>query len=107
MKGAKIALFIGVTFLVLLYFAVKIKVWKHTIIIHIHDTYFICTKVSLIIFVLLFLISFFSIGGIIGSLFRSKLFWILGIIFLSIDVYYIATFYKAFKKSEMTQTPAE
>lgn len=107
MKGALIALFIGLALLVLLYFRTTIYSSKGTIDIHLHDTYFVLSNASVIIFILLFLGTFLSVGGIIGSFFKSKLFWVLAVLFLSIDTYYIVTFYKAFSNTENTQFPKE
>ena len=96
MKGALIALFIGLAILVIFFSGVKKYRSKGTIDIHVYDTYLVLDYAFIIIFILLFLGTFFSIGGIIGSYFKSKLFWILSILFLSIDTYYILKYYKTF-----------
>ena len=105
MKGALIGFFIGLTLLIFFYFKTDIYKSKGTIDIHFHDTYFVLNYLSVIVFAILFLGTFFSVGGIIGNYFKSRLFWVLAVLFLSIDFYYIATFYKAFKDAEITQFP--
>jgi phosphoglycerol transferase MdoB-like AlkP superfamily enzyme len=96
MKGAVVALFIGFALLVVLYFKINVNSSKATVDIYLHDTFFVLSYASVILFILLFLGTFFSIGGVIGSLFKSRLFWILTILFLSVDIYYFVMFYKAF-----------
>jgi len=61
MKGALIALFIGIVLLVLLYFKMDIFRGKGTIDIHLHDTYFILSYTTVTIFILLFLGTFFPL----------------------------------------------
>src|SRR5215208_1610272 len=107
MKGALVALFIGIVLLVLLCFKMDIYRSKETIDIHLHDTYFVLSYSSVAVFVLLFLGTFFSVGGIIGSRFKGKLFWVLVVLFLSIDTYYIVTFYKAFNDTHAMSFPKE
>jgi hypothetical protein len=107
MKGALIALFIGITLLILLYVKMDIYKSKGTIYIHLHDTYFVLSYATVILFVLLLLGTFFSVGGIVGSHFKNKLFWILMVFFLSVDTYYIVTFYKLFNDNKATSFPKE
>lgn len=98
MKGALIGLFIALALLVLLYFRMNVYSSKGTIDVHVHDTYFVLSYASVIVFVLLFVGTFLAVGGMIGSFFRSKLFWVLTVLFLSIDVYCIITIYKSFNE---------
>lgn len=99
MKGALIALLIGIVILILLYSRMQIFSRQGTIDIHLHDTYFVLSYASVIVFMLLFLGTFFSIGGVIGTMFKSKLFLILAVLFTSVDTYYIVTLYKAFNNT--------
>ena len=99
MKGAWTALFIGVALLTLLYLKIDIYRSKGTIDIHLHDTYFVFSYASVMVFVLLLLGTFFSVGGIIGSCFKSKSFWILALLFLSVDTYYILTYIRLLSKN--------
>jgi hypothetical protein len=92
MKGALIAFFIGIATLFFLYTSIDVYRSKETINIHWHDTYFVLSYTAVVVFVLLFLGTFFSIGGLVGSYFRSKLFWVLAVSFLAVDTYYIVTF---------------
>ena len=93
MKGALIALLIGITLLALLYFTVDIYGGKGRIDIHLHGTYFVFNYFSLLKFIFIVLGTFFSIGGMVGTYFKSKLFLVLAVLFISIDIYYIASFY--------------
>lgn len=102
MKGALIGLFFGLTLLVLLYFKLTPYRSNSSFDIHFHDTYFVLDYVSAIGFAFILLGTFFSIGGIIGTRFKSKLFWILTVIFLSINIYYGVSFYKAFNNNDIT-----
>jgi hypothetical protein len=94
MEGAFIGLFIGLALLLLLYFKMKIYNRKGTIDIHLYDTYFVLSYAAAIVFALLFLGTFFSVGGLMASVFKSRLFWTLTLLFLSIDVYYIVSIYR-------------
>lgn len=94
MKGAFIALFIGLALLVLLYSKLKIDKSEGTIDIHLYDTYYVVSYAVAITFALLFLATCFSVGGLIASVFKSRIFWILTVLLLSIDAYYIVSFYK-------------
>lgn len=92
MKGAWIAFFIALSLLFLLCVTAKIYNTSGTIDLQLHDSYFILSYATVIIFILLFLGTFFSIGGIIGTRFKSIVFWVLLLVFLSIDIYYIDPF---------------
>ncbi len=105
MKGALIALLIGLTLLVAVYFKLRIYKSNASFDIHLHDTYFVLSYAMAAVFTLLILGTFFSIGGVIGTHFKSKLFWTLTVIFLSVDTYYTAMFYKAFNHTEITSFP--
>lgn len=107
MKGALIALFIGLALLVLLCFRMDIYRSKGTIDIHLHNTYFVLSHASVVVFILLFLGTFFAKGGISGRYFKSKLFRVLVVIFLSIDTYYMVSFYRAYNDTEITQVSEE
>jgi hypothetical protein len=107
MKGALIALFIGVAILFLLYAKLKIHNSNGTIDLYIHDRYLVLTYSSVIICVLLFLGTFFSVGGAFATFFKTKFFWISAAVFLCIDAYYVVTLYKAFNNSEIEQLPKE
>jgi hypothetical protein len=107
MKGALIALFIGLAILVLLYFGMKIYSSNGTIDIHLHDTYLVLSYASVIVTILLFLGTFFSVRGIITTYFRSKLFLVLAVLFLAMDTYYIVTFYKLFNGTQAKSFPKE
>jgi len=91
MKGAVIALLIALALLILLCFTSKVYSTSGTLDFQLHDTTFVLSYSTVIIFILLFLGTFFSIGGIIGTHFKNTLFWVLLIVFFSIDIYFIAS----------------
>ena len=95
MKGAFIALFTGIILLCL--FCLRLDIYRssQTTAIHFHDTYFVLSNAFVFIFLFFFPGTFFSIGGLIDNHFRSRLFWVLTVLFLTVDVYYIATFVNA------------
>jgi hypothetical protein len=94
MKGAWIALLIALGLLIFLGFTSKVYNTSGTLDIQLHDTFFVLSYTTVIIFIILFLGTFFSIGGIIGTHFKSNLFWVLIILFLSIDIYLLVPFFK-------------
>jgi hypothetical protein len=106
MKGALIALSLGIILLVLLFSDLQICRSHGTIDIHVHDTTFVTTYTFVIGFVLLFLATFFAVGGLIGTFFKSKAFWILAFVLLSIDTCYILTFYNRMNNNT-SQFPKE
>jgi heme/copper-type cytochrome/quinol oxidase subunit 1 len=67
MKTALIFLASGFLFLLLLLSVVSITFRKPNIDIHVHDTYFIISIKTVIIFIILFLVLLFFIGLAIGS----------------------------------------
>ena len=85
MKGAIIALIVGFILLIISYVRIDIYRSKGTIDVHLHDTYFVLSYTSVVVFLFLFLGTFFSVGGVIDTHFKGKLFWALAIIFLLID----------------------
>lgn len=92
MKGALIGLFLGIALLALIYFKLAVYRSKTSFDIYFHDTYFVINNTFAVVFALIFLGTFFSIGGIIGMHFRSKLFLLLTVLFLAIDIYYVVSF---------------
>ena len=107
MKGALIALFIGIVLLVAVYFKLSIYRSKSSFDIHLHDAFYVLDYTSAIILGFMMLGTFFSVGGIIGTHFKSKLFVVLVMLFLSIDTFYVVSFYKAFKNNKDTPFPKE
>jgi len=102
MKGALIALFLGIALLVMIYFKLVVYRSKTSFDIHFHDTYFVLDYASAIVLAIILLGTFFSIGGIIGTHFKSKLFWILTVLFISINTYYVVSFNKASNNVDIT-----
>lgn len=104
MKGAVIALAIGIILLFALYEKANIYNTSGTFDIHLHDTYYVLSYSTVVVFVLLFLGTLFSAGGLIASGFKSKGFWIAMVLFLFSDTYYIRSFYLLFQDVETTST---
>ena|SRR4028119_1969449 len=96
MKSALVSLLIGMGMLLTLYSYWEIYRTRSTFEVHFHDTYYVLSHGSLIVFVLLFLGTFFSMGGLVGTRFKSKLFGILTLISISVGAYYVVSFYKAY-----------
>ena len=96
MKGALIGLLISIILLFSLSFKMSTHRTKPTIDIHFHDTYFILSYTSVVIFLILFLGTFFTFGGTIGTNFKNKLFWVLALAFLGVDIFFIVRNYKLF-----------
>jgi hypothetical protein len=97
MKGAFIGLFIGFALLVFSFLILNTYRSNTSFTIHYQDTYFVLEYGTAVVFALVLLGMFFSIGGLIGTYFKGKLFWTIAIICLAISTYYAISFYKAFK----------
>jgi hypothetical protein len=89
MKGALIFTCIGLCFLVLLFAPATFFPRNDSIDIHVFDSYVITTYGSLIGFICLTLATCFSLGGVIGSFFKSRNYWLMFLIIFSLDVYFI------------------
>jgi hypothetical protein len=100
MKTALI--FLGVAILILILLWSRVDVWftDSTIDIHVHDTYFVIPRWHIIFFAILFLGTFSSLGGVIGTRFRNKFFIVFLIIFVVIDTYIIWHLYNSFHHSQ-------
>lgn len=84
MKLAIGFLIIGI-FLLSLFFH-RSDIWiSSTIDIHLHDTYYVFDKWHFAIVVFIYLLSFFSLGGAIGTRFKNKKFLVTWIITLLVD----------------------
>ena len=99
MKTALIFLAIAVLLLVLLYSQVDVWIGNSTIDIHVHDTYFVVVRWEVILVIILFLGTFSSLGGVIGTRFHNKFFLIVFILFIAVDLYIVWSVYSLFKQS--------
>jgi hypothetical protein len=100
MKTAFLFLFISIVFLALIYSRVDVWFSPSTIDIHVHDTYFVIARRQAIFFIILFLGTFSSIGGVIGTKFGNKTFIVLLIIFVVVDIYIFWNLYSSFYHSQ-------
>ena len=97
MKVAWITLSIGAVLLILFFSRAQLWVRKATIDIHVHDTYFIVPYLFLILFFFLFLGTFFTLGGLVGTSFRNKYFIGAFIFFALADAYFIVQYLGMFR----------
>lgn len=104
MKGAFIALCFSILLLILLYYNQNLAFGKSIIDIHFHDTYFVISDLYFFLFLFLFMGTSFTIGGVIGSSFKSKVFWLLLILFLAADIYCTLKIYRTFVDIESSAT---
>lgn len=98
MKAAVSFFVIGVLILVFLYFVSDISFQSSTVDIQVHDTYFVLTRFSFFLFVILFLGTFSSLGGVIGTRFKNTAFIVLFFILLLIDAYIVWSMNNSFQQ---------
>jgi hypothetical protein len=97
MKGALTSLLLAIALLMLLYWKSDVFLTAKTIDIHLHDTYYIVSYKHLAAALFLFLGTFFSLGGLIRTRARSRLFLVLTILFVAVDAYCLIEMAKAFR----------
>ena len=91
-KGAYTALLLAIAVLLLFYLNMDIYTTKTTLDIHVQDTFFILSYTAVAFILFLLLGTFFVLGGLIGSRFESKLFWVLVLLFAIMDLYFVTAF---------------
>ena len=94
MKAALISLTIGIILVLIFVSQTYIRVNKSAIDIYVHDTYFVISYFSFIFLIILFLGTFFSIGGAIGTVFKNKYFTFPLLICILLDSFYIMKYIK-------------
>jgi heme/copper-type cytochrome/quinol oxidase subunit 1 len=93
-RGLRTALiFLLAGILMFLYFGWRLDVFfsETSVDIHIRDTYFVVANYHMAIAVLLVLTLFFSLGGMIGSRFKTWLYIILFLIATSFIIYIVVS----------------
>src|SRR5215203_2535479 len=96
MKTALLFLFISIALLVVLFLRTHHSFGKNTIDLHVHDTYYVLSYLTLAIIILLFAGTFFSLGGAIGTSFKNKFFIILLTCFVLADGFVIYKYIRMF-----------
>jgi hypothetical protein len=99
-KGAFIGSLMAIALLMLAFIWLSGYKTESSFDVHIRDTWYILDYSIAIVFSILLIGTFFSIGGVIATHFKNKLFVILLVIFLSLDFFIIASFYISFTSSE-------
>jgi uncharacterized membrane protein (UPF0136 family) len=105
MKGAFIAFVIGLVLLLAIYFKLRVYRSKSSFDIHIRDTFYVIQYSHAVVAALLVLGFFFSIGGVIGTYFKSKLFLVLATLFSLLLTYIAVPFYISYRNSGETSIP--
>ena len=97
MRTALIFLAVGILLLLVLYSLVDVWFMPSSVDIHVHDTYFVIANIHVVPLMAIFLGNFFILGGVIGTRFRNKFFFIGLAILILADAYIVWTFYPALK----------
>lgn len=95
-KGALAGLAIGIALLCFIYSRWIVSVGTSSVDLHFRDTYVVFDPRMAILLCLLVLGTFFSVGGLIGTRFRSNRFRVLLLIFLLMDALCLVYFYRLF-----------
>ena len=98
MRTALIFVAVAVLVLTLLYLLTDVWFRPSSIDIHVHDTYFVINRPHVLLLLLLYLGTFFLLGGTIGTKLKNKVFLILFLVFLAADVYLFWNVYSAFHR---------
>ena len=99
MKGALIALLIGTGLLVLIEWNADVRFFTTSVDVHVHDTYFVLDYIFFFLSLLVYLGIFFSVGGLISTGFRGKIYWLLLALFLLAATYYFIDFFNVFNSA--------
>ena len=76
MKTAFVFLLIGILSLYIIYLQVDIR-FSDRMVIHVHDTYLVIDYSNVAVVAGIFLVTLFSLGGLLGTMFRNSFFIIL------------------------------
>jgi hypothetical protein len=96
MKGALIALFISIVVLVLFGLAEDVRFTASSVDVHIHDTYFVLDYPFFVCFLLVYMGTLLSIGGLISTNFKGKVYWMLLVVFILLVSFYTFNFFNVF-----------
>lgn len=96
MKGAIISLLIGIGLLVLVGRNADVRFFPSSVDVHVHDTYFVLDYTFFVLSLLVYLGFFFSVGGLISTHFKGKVYWLLLILALLTTAYYFIDFFNVF-----------
>jgi heme/copper-type cytochrome/quinol oxidase subunit 1 len=87
MRTAFIFLTIAILLLLLFWWKTDVQLSGSTIDIHVHDTYFVIDRLQFVLFFIVILGIFFTLGGLFGTRFRNKAFLITFLVFLAAGIY--------------------
>jgi hypothetical protein len=74
MKVAVGFLLVGIMLLILMLLKADVRFRDGTVDLHLHDTYFVIHPLHFVVVVLLFSLTLFAIGGVIGTGLKNKAF---------------------------------
>ncbi len=100
MKTALIFLATAILLLLLFWWRSDVYFGDSTIDIHVHDTYYVIDRWHLVLVIILFLGTFASLGGVIGTKLKNKFFLIAMILFLSGDAYILWNTWPSFNAAQ-------
>ncbi|RYZ30911.1 MAG: hypothetical protein EOO10_01065 [Chitinophagaceae bacterium] len=99
MKGALLALLIGIGILTLFALKADVRFFQASVDVHVHDTYFVLDYTFLILSLLVYLGLFFSVGGLVSTGFKGRIYWLLFVVFLLTAAYYFIDFFNVFNSA--------
>jgi hypothetical protein len=97
MKTGLVFLSIGLLLLILLFSRGAISFTKTTVDVHVSDTYFVLSYLIFILFIGLFLGTFFALGSTIATSFKDKFFLLMFFAFVVADAALIGKYNNLFQ----------